>query len=167
MPASSFGVGSFDEQGFAVLWLDAVNGSVLWNATLMTPADGYAVRTQLLDALLDEQALYVGGLYYNFPEGEPVTCDSYVARFALPRLTTPASELSVTLGGAVPLALRPGADKAGHLYLVLGSITAFFLAVILFVIVALDDPLRGASGLTPGPLQLLWDRTMVWDEPLA
>ena len=47
----------------------------------------------------------------------------------------------------------------------LGTITAFFLGVILFVIVALDDPLRGESGLDPGPLQLLWDRTMIWDEP--
>ena len=49
----------------------------------------------------------------------------------------------------------------------LGTITAFFLGVILFVIVALDDPLRGESGLDPEPLQLLWDRTMVWDEPLS
>ena len=48
----------------------------------------------------------------------------------------------------------------------LGTISAFFLGVILFVIVALDDPLRGESGLDPEPLQLLWDRTMVWDEPL-
>jgi hypothetical protein len=47
---------------------------------------------------------------------------------------------------------------------VLGTITAFFLGVILFVIVALDDPLRGEAGLTPDPLLLLWERTMVWDE---
>ena len=49
----------------------------------------------------------------------------------------------------------------------LGTISAFFLGVILFVIIALDDPLRGESGLDPDPLILLWDRTMVWDEPLA
>ena len=48
---------------------------------------------------------------------------------------------------------------------VLGTITAFFLGVILFVIVALDDPLRGESGLDPGPLQVLWERQMIWDEP--
>ena len=48
----------------------------------------------------------------------------------------------------------------------LGTVTAFFLGVILFVIVALDDPLRGESGLDPDPLQLIWDRTMIWDEPL-
>jgi hypothetical protein len=50
---------------------------------------------------------------------------------------------------------------------VLGTISAFFLGVILFVIVALDDPLRGESGLDPDPLQVLWDRVMVWDEPKA
>jgi hypothetical protein len=48
---------------------------------------------------------------------------------------------------------------------VLGTISAFFLGVILFVIVALDDPLRGEAGLSPEPLQVLWDRQMVWDEP--
>jgi hypothetical protein len=48
---------------------------------------------------------------------------------------------------------------------VLGTITAFFLGVILFVIVALDRPLRGESGLDPEPMQVLWDRQMAWDEP--
>lgn len=47
----------------------------------------------------------------------------------------------------------------------LGSITAFFLGVILFVIVALDQPLRGEFGLGPGPIRAVWDRMMVWDEP--
>jgi hypothetical protein len=49
---------------------------------------------------------------------------------------------------------------------VLGTISAFFLGVILFVIVVLDRPLRGEAGLGPGPLKLVWDRQMVWDEPL-
>lgn len=50
---------------------------------------------------------------------------------------------------------------------VLGTITAFFLGVILFVIVSLDDPLRGEGGLKPTPMQLLWDRRMVWDDTVA
>jgi hypothetical protein len=50
---------------------------------------------------------------------------------------------------------------------VLGTISSFFLGVILFVIVALDDPLRGESGIDPDPLQVLWDRVMIWDEPLT
>jgi hypothetical protein len=48
---------------------------------------------------------------------------------------------------------------------VLGTITAFFLGVILFVIVALDDPLRGEAVIQPDPLKRLWDRVMIWDEP--
>jgi hypothetical protein len=51
-------------------------------------------------------------------------------------------------------------------HFVLGSITAFFLGVILFVIVTLDRPLRGPNGLDPVPLKLLWERSMVWDEPV-
>lgn len=49
-------------------------------------------------------------------------------------------------------------------HFVLGAITAFFLGVILFVIVTLDRPLRGEAGLPPTQMQLLWDRAMVWDE---
>jgi hypothetical protein len=49
----------------------------------------------------------------------------------------------------------------------LGAITSFFLGVILFVIVSLDDPLRGEKGLRPDPLVLLWERQMVWDEGAA
>lgn len=51
-------------------------------------------------------------------------------------------------------------------HLILGTISAFYLGVVLFVIFTLDDPLRGESGLGPEPFQLLWDRQMVWDEPM-
>lgn len=52
-------------------------------------------------------------------------------------------------------------------HFLLGSISAFFLGVILFVIVVLDDPLRGEAGLRPQPFELLWERQMRWDEPLV
>ena len=52
-------------------------------------------------------------------------------------------------------------------HIVLGSISAFFLGVILLVITTLDRPLRGQAGLPPVPLQLLWERAMIWDEPLG
>ena len=52
-------------------------------------------------------------------------------------------------------------------HFVLGTISAFFLGVILFVIVTLDRPLQGESGLQPTPLTLLWERSMAWDEPLG
>jgi hypothetical protein len=51
-------------------------------------------------------------------------------------------------------------------HLVLGSISAFYLGVILYVIVVLDDPLRGETGLAPAPFELIWERQMRWDEPL-
>jgi ABC-type branched-subunit amino acid transport system permease subunit len=49
-------------------------------------------------------------------------------------------------------------------HLLLGIITSFFLGVILFVIVSLDDPMRGEQGLEPRPFLLLWERQMIWDE---
>lgn len=74
---------------------------------------------------------------------------------------------AVLVGAVINLVLLVMLRMRFFVQFVLGSITAFFLGVILFVIVALDDPLRGESGLDPDPLQLLWDRTMVWDEPLT
>ncbi len=74
---------------------------------------------------------------------------------------------AVLVGAAINLILLVMLRMRFLQQFVLGTINAFFLGVILFVIVALDDPLRGESGLDPGPLQLLWDRTMVWDEPLS
>lgn len=52
-------------------------------------------------------------------------------------------------------------------HFVLGTIIAFFIGVILFVIVTLDRPLWGPSGLSPFAYELLWDRLMIWDEPVA
>jgi hypothetical protein len=46
----------------------------------------------------------------------------------------------------------------------LGTVTAFFLGVIIFVIIVLDRPLKGEAGLEPEPFQFLWDRSMIWDE---
>jgi len=49
---------------------------------------------------------------------------------------------------------------------VVGTLTTFFLSVILVVIITLDRPLQSDVGLRPEPLRLLWERAMVWDEPL-
>ena len=48
---------------------------------------------------------------------------------------------------------------------VLGTVSARFHAVILFVILSLDSPMRGRAGITPQPLLRVWDRSMTWDEP--
>jgi hypothetical protein len=50
-------------------------------------------------------------------------------------------------------------------HLVLGGLASFFLGVMLFVVLALDDPLRGDDGLRPEALELLWNGRMVFDEP--
>ena len=52
-------------------------------------------------------------------------------------------------------------------HFILGAISSFFLGVVLFVIVALDDPLRGEAGLGPEPFELLWETRMIWDESQA
>ena len=72
---------------------------------------------------------------------------------------------AVLVGAAINMLLLVMLRMPPMRQFVLGTITAFFLGVILFVIVALDDPLRGESGLDPGPLQVLWERQMIWDEP--
>ncbi len=49
-------------------------------------------------------------------------------------------------------------------HFVLGTISAFFLGVIVFVILALDAPLRGPEGLSTAPYEALWRQQMIWDE---
>lgn len=50
-------------------------------------------------------------------------------------------------------------------HLVLGGITSFFLGVMLFVIIALDDPMRGSVSILPTALEAVWQNTMRFDEP--
>ncbi len=74
---------------------------------------------------------------------------------------------AVLVGAAINLVLLIMLRMRQFQHFVLGSLTAFFLGVILFVIISLDRPLRGESGLGPDSFQMLWDRVMVWDEPLS
>jgi hypothetical protein len=74
---------------------------------------------------------------------------------------------AVLVGAAINILLLVALRMKLAQQLVLGTITAFFLGVILFVIVSLDRPLRGVSGLSSVPIQLLWERSMVWDEPFS
>lgn len=71
---------------------------------------------------------------------------------------------AVLVGAAVNILLIIMLKMRPVQQFVLGSITAFFLGVILFVIIVLDRPLRGPAGLPPAPFELLWQKTMVWDE---
>jgi hypothetical protein len=74
---------------------------------------------------------------------------------------------AVLVGAAINILLLVALRMPLRQQFVLGTITAVFLGVILFVIVALDRPLRSISGLDPSPIKILWDRQMVWDEPLS
>jgi hypothetical protein len=74
---------------------------------------------------------------------------------------------AVLVGAAINILLLVALRMPLRQQFVLGTITAFFLGVILFVIVALDRPLTGVSGLDPNALRILWERQMAWDEPLT
>ena len=74
---------------------------------------------------------------------------------------------AVIVGAAINILLLVLLKMRQLPHFVLGTITAFFLGVILFVIVTLDRPLYGPSGLSPSAYELLWERQMIWDEPIA
>ena len=49
--------------------------------------------------------------------------------------------------------------------MILGSITAFFLGIMIFLIYAMDHPLQGAVSVAPGSFRSVYDLVMKWDEP--
>jgi hypothetical protein len=51
-------------------------------------------------------------------------------------------------------------------HLVLSGIASFFLGVMLFVVIALDDPFRGSLSVRPTAFETLWETRMVFDEPM-
>ncbi|MHA3979815.1 bestrophin-like domain [Halovulum sp. GXIMD14794] len=71
---------------------------------------------------------------------------------------------AVLVGAVVNVLLLCLLRMRPHTQFMVGTITSFFLGVILFVIVTLDNPLRGISGLEPAPFELLWERQLKWDE---
>jgi hypothetical protein len=60
---------------------------------------------------------------------------------------------AVMVGALVSVLLFVMLKMRPHQQFLLGTITSFFLGVILFVIVSLDDPLRGEQGLGPNALR--------------
>ena len=74
---------------------------------------------------------------------------------------------AVLIGGTISILLMTILRIRILQHIVLGSITAIFLGVILFVITTLDRPLRGEAALQPEPFKILWKRSMAWDEPLG
>jgi hypothetical protein len=48
--------------------------------------------------------------------------------------------------------------------ILLGGLTALFLGIMLFLIFAMDRPLRGAVSVTPGSFQSVYEQVMKWDD---
>jgi hypothetical protein len=71
---------------------------------------------------------------------------------------------AVIMGAAVSVLVLLLVRARPMAHFVLASISTFFLGVILFVILALDAPLRGPEGLSAKPYEELWDQQMAWDE---
>jgi hypothetical protein len=48
--------------------------------------------------------------------------------------------------------------------LILGGILSFFLGTLIFLIYAMDHPLRGTVGLAPEPFETLYEQAMQGDD---
>jgi hypothetical protein len=48
--------------------------------------------------------------------------------------------------------------------ILLGSVTALFLGIMLFLIFAMDRPLQGAVSVSPGSFQSVYEQEMKWDD---
>jgi hypothetical protein len=49
--------------------------------------------------------------------------------------------------------------------ILLGGVTALFLGIMIFLIYAMDHPLRGAVSVPPDSFRSVYDQVMNWDEP--
>jgi hypothetical protein len=66
----------------------------------------------------------------------------------------------VLMGGALNFLLFLLFDMRFMVHMLLGGIVAFFLGVMIFVIVAMDSPFRGEVSVGPDPLEALYDSMM-------
>jgi hypothetical protein len=71
---------------------------------------------------------------------------------------------TVAIGALTNIVLIWMLDMRFFTHLLLGGIGAFFLGVMIFLIAAMDNPLRGEISVSPGSYQLVYDTQMVWDE---
>ena len=74
---------------------------------------------------------------------------------------------AVAAGAAVNILLLVMLKMRPLQHLLLGGVASFFLGVMLTVIIALDDPLRGVNGLEPRAFEALWTQQLRFDEPLG
>ena len=48
--------------------------------------------------------------------------------------------------------------------ILLGGVTALFLGIMLFLVFAMDRPMRGAVSVTPESFQSVYEQDMKWDD---
>jgi hypothetical protein len=48
--------------------------------------------------------------------------------------------------------------------ILLGGVTALFLGIMLFLVFAMDRPLRGAVSVTPDSFRSMYQQVMKWDD---
>jgi len=70
------------------------------------------------------------------------------------------------IGAAINVILIWMLEMRFFAHLVLGGLVSFFLGVMIFLIMALDYPLRGSVSIEPAAYQLIYDRVMASDETI-
>jgi hypothetical protein len=70
----------------------------------------------------------------------------------------------VLIGAAINVVLIWMLDMRFFAHLVLGGLVSFFLGVMIFLIAAMDQPLRGAVAIDSGAYRLIYDTLMASDE---
>jgi hypothetical protein len=70
----------------------------------------------------------------------------------------------VAVGALVNVVLIWMLNMRFFTHMILGGIAAFFLGVVIFLIIAMDRPMRGEVSVPPTAYQLVYDVLMKWDE---
>jgi hypothetical protein len=71
---------------------------------------------------------------------------------------------AVAIGALINILLIWMLEMRFFTHMLLGAIMSFFLGVMIFLIAALDNPMRGEVSVSPDNYQLVYDVLMVWDE---
>ncbi len=72
--------------------------------------------------------------------------------------------LTVVLGALLTMAFVWMLSMSTVAQFVLGGAAAFFLGMLIFLIYAMDQPLKGAVGVAPRAYKSVYDLVMKWDE---
>ena len=71
---------------------------------------------------------------------------------------------AVLIGALINIVLIWMLDMRFFTHMLLGGIMSFFLGVMIFLIAAMDNPMKGEVSVPPANYQLVYDVLMQWDE---